>query len=141
MVMQSDYISPVVQRLEDTKSPILNTISTIFINVTNMNRSIQFHNEVLGLQSREVRPGPENSIYSLSMNKGSEVLLDDNRFRNGEDYKILCMFAAKNIDDSKAYLELNGVQIFTDIERYGSVAFFTVEDPDGNVIMICSEAN
>jgi predicted enzyme related to lactoylglutathione lyase len=139
MVTQSDYVSDVVEKLEDTKSPILNKIGGFFINVTDMNRAIRFHSGVLGLPYHEVGLGQENSIYDLQMKSGSGVLLDDNRFRNGEDIKTLFMYATSDVDGSKAYLESNGVPVFTDIERHGEMAFFTVRDPDGNVIMICSE--
>jgi predicted enzyme related to lactoylglutathione lyase len=139
MVTQSDYISEVVNRLENTESPILNRIGGVFLNVTHMNRAIQFHSAVLGLPSQAVGPGPENSIYDLQMKSGSGVLLDDNRFRQGDDYETLFMLVTPDVDASKAYLVSNGVPIFTDIERHGELAFFTVKDPDGNIIMICSE--
>jgi predicted enzyme related to lactoylglutathione lyase len=138
MVAQSDYISDVVDRSDNTKSPILNRIGGIFLNVTDMNRAIRFHSEVLGLPYQEVGPGQENSIYGLQMKSGS-LLLDDNRFRQGDDYETLFMLVTPDVDSSKAYLESNGVQVFTDIERHGEMAFFTVKDPDDNVIMICSE--
>lgn len=140
MVTQSDYTSDVIERLDDTKSPILNQIGGIFLNVTDMNRAIRFHSQVLGLPYHEVGPGPENSIYDLKMKSGTGVLLDDNRFRHGDDYETLFMLLTPNVDGSKAFLESNGVTVFTDIERHGEkLAFFTVKDPDGNVIMICSE--
>jgi hypothetical protein len=50
------------------------------------------------------------------------------------------MLDSPDVESSKAYLEANGVPVFTDIERHGEMAFFTVKDPDENVIMICSEA-
>ncbi|WP_409342533.1 VOC family protein [Paenibacillus sp. MBLB4367] len=140
MVTQSDYVSDVVERLDQTDSPILNRIGGIFLNVTDMNRAIRFHSEVLGLPYREVGPGPENSIYDIRMKSGTGVLLDDNRYRQGDDYETLFMLVTPDVDSSRAYLEANGVPVFTDIERHGELAFFTVKDPDGNVIMICSEA-
>ncbi|HEY0828558.1 MAG TPA: VOC family protein [Bacilli bacterium] len=139
MVTQSDYTSEMVERLEDTKSPILNRIGGIFLNVTDMNRAIRFHSEVLSLPYHEVGSGQEDSIYDLKMKSGTGVLLDDNRFRHGDDYEILFMLVTPDVDGSKAFLEFNGVPIFTGIERPGGMAFFTVKDPDGNVIMICSE--
>jgi len=139
MVTQSDYISDVVERLDNANSPILNRIGGIFLNVTDMNRAICFHSEALGLPYREVGSGQENSIYELRMQSGTNVLLDNNRFRQGDDYGILFMLVTPHVDDAKIFLESNGVPVFTDIERHGEMAFFTVKDPDGNVIMICSE--
>jgi predicted enzyme related to lactoylglutathione lyase len=139
MVTQSDYVSDVVERLADPATPILNRIGGIFINVTDMNRAIEFHSRVLGLPYREV--GSEDCIYDLQMKSGSDVLLDDNRYRHGEDYKTLFMFVTQDVHASKAYLESNGVPLFTNIERHGELAFFTVKDPDSNVVMICSEVS
>ncbi|WP_199613573.1 VOC family protein [Paenibacillus alkalitolerans] len=140
MVTQSDYFSDVVERMDNTDSPIMNRIGGIFLNVTDMNRAIRFHSEVLSLPYQEVGSGPENSIYDLKMKSGSGVLLDDNRFRHGDDYETLFMLDTPDVDASKAYLESKGVPVFTDIERpWEQLAFFTVKDPDGNVIMICSE--
>jgi len=140
MVTQSDYVSDVAKRLDDTESPILNRIGGIFLHVTDMNRSIRFHSEVLGLPYHEVGTGQEDSIYDLHMKSGSNVLLDDNRFRRGEDYGALFMLITPDVEGSKAFLESKSVPVFTDIERHGGeLAFFTIKDPDGNVIMICSE--
>lgn len=117
----------------------MNRIGGIFLNVTSMNRAIRFHSEVLGLPYREVGPEQENSIYDLPMKSGSGVLLDDNRYRQGDDYETLFMLVSPDVDAAKTFLESQGVPVFTDIERHGEMAFFTVKDPDGNVIMICSE--
>ncbi|MDF2719446.1 MAG: glyoxalase/bleomycin resistance protein/dihydroxybiphenyl dioxygenase [Paenibacillus sp.] len=139
MVTQSEFASEVIERLEDTSSPIMNRIGGVFLHVRDMNRAIKFHSEVLGLPYREVGSGQEDSIYDLKMSSGTGVLLDDNRFRHGEDYEALFMLNTRDVEGAKRYLESKGVQLFTDIESPGGIAFFTVKDPDGNVIMICSE--
>lgn len=113
MVTKSDFTSEVVERLENTDSPILNRIGGVFLDVTNMNRAIKFHSEVLGLPYREVGSGQEDSIYDLKMNGGTGVLLDDNRFRNGDNYNTLFMLVSPDVDAAKAYLESNGVPVFT----------------------------
>jgi predicted enzyme related to lactoylglutathione lyase len=139
MVTQSDYVSEVVERLENTESPILNRFGGIFLNVTEMNRAIRYHSEVLDVPYREVGTGPEHSIYVMPMKSGAGVMLDDNRFRHGDDYETLFMLLTTDVDAAKAYLESQGVPVFTDIERHGpDIQFFTVKDPDGNVIMICT---
>lgn len=139
MVTQSDDVSNVVERLEDTESPILNRFAGIFLNVTDMNRAIRFHSDVLGVPYREVGSGPEDSIYVIPVSSGAGLLLDDNRFRQGDDYETLFMLKTNDVDAAKAYLESKGVPAFTDIERPApELQFFTVKDPDGNVIMICT---
>lgn len=122
MVVQSDYDGPVIQRLEHTESPILNKIGGIFVHVTDMGRAVKFHREVLGLPF-EAGPEPSASIYDLPMQGGSGVLLDANRFLQGDDYKALFMFVTHDVDASRRYLAANGVKPFIDIERHGAIAF------------------
>jgi predicted enzyme related to lactoylglutathione lyase len=136
MVTQSDYSSPAVERLPDTASPILNKISSVFINVTDMDRAARFHSKVLGLPYEIT--GEDQSIYGLATSGGSWILLDNNRYLQGDNYQTLFMFATNDVDASKEYLEAKGVPVFTDIERHGEIQFFTVQDPDGNVVMICT---
>ncbi|WP_282942369.1 VOC family protein [Paenibacillus sp. RC67] len=139
MVTQSDYKSEVVKPLDSANSPIRNRISGIFLNVTDMNRAMRFHRKVLGLPY-DAELGQEVSIHPIPMSVGANVLLDNNRFRHGDNYETLFMLATSDVEAAKEYLQSNSVSIFTDIERYGDMAFFTVKDPDDNVIMICSDA-
>jgi len=137
MITQSDYAAPPMVKTEDS-CPIRARIGSIFINVTDMGRAIRFHSELLSLPY-DAEDGGEDSIYGLQMKAGSGILLDNNRFKQGDDYHTLFMLLTGDIYASKQYLASMGVETFTDIEEYGELAFFTVKDPDGNVIMICKE--
>ncbi|SFS56515.1 VOC family protein [Paenibacillus sp. BC26] len=139
MVTQSDYESEVVEREAGTESPILNQIGSVFLNVTDMKRAVRFHSEALGLAYSLEEIGSDDSIYSLQMRSGSDILIDNNRYRHGDTYETLFMLVSNDIEGARAYLVSRGVPVFTEIERYGDrLAFFTVKDPDDNVIMICS---
>ncbi|MFC5530080.1 VOC family protein [Cohnella yongneupensis] len=138
MVTQSDYVSEVVERLPDTESPILNKFGGIFLNVSDIARATRFHYDVLGLPVPDNKGQEDESIHVLPTSRGTQILLDNNRYRNGEDYEALFMLLTLDVEAAKAYLAKNGVDIFTDIERHGELAFFTVKDPDDNVIMICN---
>lgn len=140
MVTQSDFVQDVVPRLPDTDSPILNRMGGIFLNVTDMDRAIAFHHRVLGLEHpTEPHEGADRSVYNLPVSRGTGVLLDNNRYRQNDDYGTLFMLTTTDVDAAKAYLARNGVETFTDIERYDDLAFFTVKDPDDNVIMVCNQ--
>lgn len=141
MVTQTDYVWEDLPRLPDTKSPILNRMGGIFLNVTDMDRAIAFHRRALGLGPETPQPGAavaDRTVYDIPVSRGTGILLDNNRFRHGEDYGTLFMLTATDVDAAKAYLAENGVGTFTDIERHGELAFFTVKDPDDNVVMICN---
>lgn len=138
MVTQTDYVWEDLPRLPDTKSPILNRMGGIFLNVTDMDRAIAFHTRVLGLESPQAEPDADRTIYDIPVRRGTGILLDANRYRQGHDYEALFMLTATDVDAAQAYLAANGVETFTDIERHGELAFFTVKDPDDNVVMICN---
>lgn len=47
-------------------------------------------------------------------------------------------FYAPNIDEAYQYIKEKGYKVIRDIERVYETAWFNIEDPDGNVVMICN---
>jgi catechol 2,3-dioxygenase-like lactoylglutathione lyase family enzyme len=66
--------------------PIENRIDTIFVHVSDLERSIKWYSDLLGLQVREEKhTGP---VYSLNMGDGRPgITLDNHCFE--EDYKFI----------------------------------------------------
>jgi predicted enzyme related to lactoylglutathione lyase len=137
MVCSTDYEAlPIKPMLKD--SPIHNRIGTVFVNVKNMNQSIEWYSSLLDLPINSSYNG--DSIYELDTEGGARILLDNNRFLQGDDYKISFMFVTNNIDQAYQNLKEKDIEIFTEIERYpDSVSFFTFKDPDGNILMVCEK--
>ncbi|HET7579270.1 MAG TPA: VOC family protein [Bacillales bacterium] len=135
MVTQSDSKGAPLPR--DNKSPIKNRIKAVFFNVTDMERAVKWYGNLFGLTVKD----SSNSIYTVPTEGGADILLDNNRHLQGNDYKTLLMFDTDDVDEAYRYLKKNSVDIFTEIERHGNVSFFTFKDPDGNVLMVCQESN
>lgn len=119
-----------------TESPIKCRMPGVFINVKDMKRAIDWHSDILGLPVK-----PENDsggIYQLPMDNDMDILIDNNRYLQGDDYKTQFMFETDDIDEAYRFLKEKDVKIFTGIERYpDAVSFLTFMDPDGNILMAC----
>jgi len=138
MVVQSDYEDQPIERLAHAESPILNRIGGIFVHVSDMNRAIEFHSEVLGVPRLEVDSESSGGIYNMPTNGRVDLLLDINHLVNRNPDRAQFMLVTHDVEASRSYLAGHGIEAFTDIQRFGPIAFFTVKDPDGNEIMICA---
>ncbi|MBB6671057.1 VOC family protein [Cohnella nanjingensis] len=121
--------------LAETESPVLGRIGGVFVDVRKMESAARWHSELFGLPFKPQEA--EQSIYSVPMRRGASLLLDDNRARRGETFRILLMFDTRDIRASYDFVRTLGYEAFGEIEEHGDVAFFSVRDPDGNLIMIC----
>ncbi|HEU5138692.1 MAG TPA: VOC family protein [Bacillales bacterium] len=134
MVTQSDYEGEPLAREE--KTPIHNRIKAIFINVTDMERAVKWYEGLFSVSMAQNHNAP---VLNIPTEGGSDLLLDANRFLQGDDYKTLLMLDTDDVDEAYRFLKSRDVEIFKEIERYDDVSFFTFKDPDGNVLMVCQE--
>ncbi|WP_339302919.1 VOC family protein [Paenibacillus sp. FSL R5-0519] len=121
-----------------SKSPITNQIGAIFLHVSDMERSIQWYNDLLGLPVHS--SGHEGTIYSLDMIGGSALLLDSNMKNiENKNNKTQFFFDTKNLVESYNFIKEKGIEIVTEIEVHEAISFFTFKDLDGNILMICED--
>lgn len=116
-------------------SPVLPRIGGVFVDVRDMPAMSQWHSELLGLPWRE--QDVKQSIYTIGTSEGAAILLDDNRHRQGQTFSIPFMFDTLDIEAAHRFAVEQGFRLFGELETYESVAFFTLQDPDGNLVMIC----
>lgn len=124
------------------KSPITNRVDTIFVHVTNLERSIQWYSNLMGIEVCEGKySGP---IYTFNMGAGRPGLTLDNHCFD-DDYELIPsnqpLFTLSSTDIDKAYEFVTkelGAEIVTEIETFPDLSDFTFKDPDGNIIMICT---
>jgi predicted enzyme related to lactoylglutathione lyase len=118
-------------------SPVRSRIGGVFVNVRDMGASAAWMSDLFGIELREA--DTVHSIYEVPSTRGAGLLLDDNRARNGETFVIPFMFACNDIDAAFTYITEHDLTVFHGIERPngGPVAFFTLQDPDGNLVMVC----
>ncbi len=82
--------------------PIKHTIPAVFVNVTQMQKAANWYFTLLGMEQQAV--DTKETIVEISSAKGADVLLDSNRYLQGEEYKILFMFDTEDIDAAYEYV-------------------------------------
>ncbi|SDZ41658.1 hypothetical protein SAMN05421736_11251 [Evansella caseinilytica] len=133
MVCSADDNSPPLEKVD--QSPVENRITAVFVHVKDMPKAAEWHFRLFGMERPEV--GEKQTIVEIPAEKGADILLDSNRFLNGEDDNVLFMFETADIDEAFSFVKAKDIHVFSEIERTPSVSFFTVNDPDQNVVMIC----
>ncbi|MYL35395.1 VOC family protein [Pontibacillus yanchengensis] len=122
------------------KSPIENKIHTVFVHVSDLKRSVQWYSTLLGqnVNLDEVKP----PVYNVPINTYTGLVLDGGP-NGGKEYvgllpHPLCNLHAPDIDEAYQFVSEKGFEINSEISRFDDIEFFTVKDPDGNVIMLCT---
>ena len=122
-------------------SPIQNRVDTIFVHVTNLEKSVQWYSKLLGL---EVRKGEHlGPIYTFDMGPGRPGLTLDNHCLD-DNYELkpsnqpLFNLSTTDINAAYQYVKELGAEIVTEIQTYPDLSDFTFKDPDGNIIMVCT---
>ncbi|MDR4937847.1 VOC family protein [Rossellomorea marisflavi] len=122
------------------KTPIQNRIHTIFIHVRDLKASAHWYADLLGQEVdlddviRPVHTIPVADYTSLTLDAGPE----------GEQKDIvparfpIFNFHADDIHEAHGYVEGIGIEVVQPITSFDDFSFFTVKDPDGHLIMICT---
>lgn len=113
-------------------------IEHITIRVKDMEESIKFYKEVIGLkETRRFQPRDGFDILFLDDPKGGTVeLIEDTAFNEKFDYKlndqIHIGFAVNDIQETMKLMKEKGIEIARGpVEGAGGVVFFYVYDPNG----------
>ncbi|MFV8829970.1 VOC family protein [Alkalihalobacterium sp. APHAB7] len=116
-------------------SPIHNRIPAVFVNVSDIQKAAQWHFGLLDIEPRLIHP--KETIVEIQSEKGANILLDNNRFLNGDNYKVRFMLETDDIHEAYSFVKNNRIEVFTEKEGHGDITFFTILDPDDHVIMVC----
>lgn len=122
-------------------SPIKNKVGSIFIPVTDLERSRSWYCQVIGLNEEDCTI-MNGHLCPLPM-QGTGIILDTMpKWRSdqpGEATSIkapVLMLLTEDLSGSLAYMKKIGAALVTEIEHEH---WFVVKDPDGNKLMICRE--
>ncbi|WP_249871128.1 VOC family protein [Oceanobacillus saliphilus] len=124
-----------------TKSPIKNKIGTVFIHVKNLKKSVEWYGRVLGVDVDLEQV--ESPVFNIPINGTTGLTLDDHTFdksfKHAPSPNPIANFLVDDIDVAYEFIKENGVEVVREIERVGeNFAWFNFSDPDGNVIMACT---
>ena len=115
-------------------SPIQNRIGCVFIPVSNMTRSRQWYERLLGLPPSTISHADQ--ITALPMAGDAQLILDSHKPVATSSQPLL-FFWTDDIHATEEFLQQLAVKIVRPIENIGSVLTLVIEDPDQNQVMIC----
>ncbi|MGR9049572.1 VOC family protein [Halobacillus faecis] len=118
------------------KSPISNRLHTTFIPVKDLKRSARWYSALIGEPYDEENIHPP--VFNLPMKSHTGVTLDAGAANVAPSPHPLFNFHTDDIDAAYRFVEELGYIIKSDIQRFADVSFFNIEDPDGNIVMICT---
>ncbi|WP_430786646.1 VOC family protein [Virgibacillus flavescens] len=121
-------------------SPIASQINTIFVHVSDLKRSVKWYADLLGKNydvSMVSKP-----VYNIEITHHTGLTLDagpegEMKKPNPSDHPLF-NFHTSDIDESYEYVTQLGCNVDSEIVRFEDFSFFTLRDPDHNVIMICT---
>ncbi len=121
-------------------SPIMNKMNTIFVHVSDLERSVKWYAELLG-QEYDLT-AVERPVYNIKIADHTGLTLDAGpegitKRQSSSTYPIF-NFHTDNIEESYAYVKESGYDVESEITRFDDFSFFTICDPDRNIIMICT---
>ncbi|MFD1020881.1 VOC family protein [Thalassobacillus hwangdonensis] len=121
-------------------SPVRNEIHTIFVHVSDLKSSVKWYSELLGQEyDLETVTDP---VYNLSINHHTGLTLDAGS--ETEEKQVtpskypLFNFHTDDIQEAYTFAEDQGYTIESGITNFEDFSFFTILDPDGHCIMICT---
>ncbi|NLP52580.1 VOC family protein [Bacillus sp. RO1] len=113
-------------------SKLFNRIDTVFLEVTDMEKSIGWYTDVLGFSVRW--HDVENGYAAIEMGETPLTLVGAEEVTPGSH--CLLNFYSADINAAHQKLVESGVQV-EDVMDYGTVLSFEFKDPDGHILGVC----
>jgi predicted enzyme related to lactoylglutathione lyase len=120
--------------------PVTNKVNTIFVHVSNLEKSVKWYADLLGLDYDTA--AIKRPVYNINIAGHTGLTLDAGpegvtKIQPPCAYPLF-NFHTENIADAYSHVKELGYQIEADIVSYDDFSFFTIRDPDNHVIMICT---
>ena len=120
--------------------PINNQVNGIFVHVTDLKKSVGWYADLIGVEVDLDQV--QSPVFNLPVTGTTPVALDDHvfdpQYKHQPSPNPLFNFFAPDIDEAYQFVTSKGIKVVREIEWAGETAWFNIEDPDGNVIMICN---
>lgn len=121
-------------------APIQSYVNNVFVHVSDLKKSVEWYAKLLGItiDLSEVH----SPVHNIPVTGQTGLSLDDHTFDlsflhapgTGPMFNLF----APDIDAAYTDIQKKNIKVIREIEWHGEVAWFHVEDPDGNVVMICN---
>ncbi|MCM3118714.1 VOC family protein [Neobacillus sp. MER 74] len=121
-------------------SPIKNQINTIFVHVSDLEKSVIWYSQLLGqaYDTAEIR----RPVYNIEINDHTGLTLDagpEEIIKEANNYEYpLFNFHTDQINAAYNYVNSLGYKIESEIVNFDDFSYFTISDPDRNIIMVCT---
>lgn len=118
------------------QSPIENKLNTTFVPVSDLGASVKWYCDLIGhpFDSEKISP----PVYNLPIAEHTGVVLDAGLGNVEPSPHPLFNFHTEDIDHAYHYVKELGYTINDNMERFDDISYFTIKDPDGNIVMICN---
>lgn len=114
---------------------IASDIASAILHVNDLKQSAAWYADILGMPLASI--DDHTPFYVFDMDNGVNLMLDDHRNAASGNYPI-CMFSTHDIDQAYRLVQQYGIAIALEKqEPHPGLAYFNIEDSEGNVIMIC----
>jgi predicted enzyme related to lactoylglutathione lyase len=122
------------------QSPIVNQINTVFVHVSSLKESVCWYSELLGLEYD--LDSVLDPVYNIKINHHTGLTLDAGpqemtKHAKADDHPLF-NFHTEEIGAAYSFVQDMGYEVVSSITRFDDFSFFTIRDPDGNVVMICT---
>lgn len=118
-------------------STLFTRIDTVFLQVKDFDRAIEWYHEVLGLMLRWKYDGEDSGYACFNVGETPLTLV---RLPEGEQVRhtthALFNFYTRDIEATHQHLRAKGVDV-DPVTRTPGVTFFDFRDPDGNWLSVC----
>ena len=114
-------------------------VGVIHFPVCNINKSLEFYRDKLGLKCTKLLTELKNPWAELD---GGGVIIGIQEVKEKFEKELppwrgaMISFEVNDIENTKSHLEKIGVNFLTDIQEFGEVKVAKFEDPDGNPLEI-----
>lgn len=114
-------------------NPIKKRMNGVFIPVSNLEQARDWYCRLFDIPNDgEIFFG---HIYVIDLEGSASLILDSKIYAPDHVYKVPSIqLASDDIQQSYEYVKSLGIEPITDIENGH---WFNIQDPDGNVLMIC----